>query len=98
MSRRMGAAIGSARFRRFVRPIDSTTLIPSAVQKPKPQIQNRMRPYILTETNYGYTKANRYEVAVLPLGATEPHNLHLPYGTDCYEGTIIGDKICDEAH
>src|SRR5574339_516550 len=41
-----------------------------------------MRPYILSEANYAYTKANPYEVAVLPLGATEPHNLHLPYGTD----------------
>lgn len=57
-----------------------------------------MRPYILTEANYAYTKANPYEVAVLPLGATEPHNLHLPYGTDCIEGTIIGEKICEEAH
>ena len=57
-----------------------------------------MRHFILSETNYGYTKSNPYEVAVLPLGATEPHNLHLPYGTDCYEGTIIGEKICAEAH
>src|SRR5205085_585693 len=56
-----------------------------------------MRPYILSETNYAYTKANPYEVAVLPLGATEPHNLHLPYGTDVYEGTIVGEKICEEA-
>ncbi len=57
-----------------------------------------MRPYILSEANYAYVKANPYEVAVLPLGATEPHNLHLPYGTDVYEGTIIGEKICEEAH
>jgi creatinine amidohydrolase len=57
-----------------------------------------MRPFILSETNYAYTKANPYEVAVLPLGATEPHNLHLPYGTDMYEGTIIGETICEEAH
>jgi creatinine amidohydrolase len=57
-----------------------------------------MRPFVLSETNYAFTKANPYEVAVLPLGATEPHNLHLPYGTDVYEGTIIGEKICEEAH
>ena len=57
-----------------------------------------MRHYILAETNYAYTKANPYEVAVLPLGATEPHNLHLPYGTDMYEGTIVGEKICEAAH
>jgi len=57
-----------------------------------------MRPWILAETNYAYTKENPYEVAVLPLGATEPHNFHLPYGTDTYEGTIIGEKICEAAH
>lgn len=57
-----------------------------------------MRHFILSETNYGYTQNNPYEVAVLPLGATEPHNYHLPYGTDVYEGTIIGEKICEAAH
>ena len=57
-----------------------------------------MRPWILAETNYGYTKEHAYEVAVLPLGATEPHNLHLPYGTDLFEGTIVGEHICEAAH
>ena len=32
----------------------------------------------LLETSYGEIKQQEYEVAVLPLGATEPHNLHLP--------------------
>jgi creatinine amidohydrolase len=59
--------------------------------------ENTMRPWILSETNYGFTKQHTYEVAVLPLGATEPHNLHLPYGTDCFEGTIVGEKICEAA-
>ncbi len=57
-----------------------------------------MRPWKLAETNYGYVKEHRYEVAVLPLGATEPHNLHLPYGTDTLEGDTIGDAICEAAH
>ena len=57
-----------------------------------------MRPWKLAETNYGYTKRHRFEVAVLPLGATEPHNLHLPYGTDMFEGDIVGEKICEAAH
>jgi len=57
-----------------------------------------MRPWILTETNYAYVKDNPYEVAVLPLGATEPHNLHLPYGTDHLEATIVGERICQAAH
>jgi creatinine amidohydrolase len=56
-----------------------------------------MRPWILAETNYGYTKTNSYDVAVLPLGATEPHNLHLPYSTDTIEGTVVGEKICEYA-
>jgi len=57
-----------------------------------------VRPWILSEVNYGYLKEHRYEVAVLPCGATEPHNLHLPYGTDVFEGTTVGEKICEAAH
>lgn len=57
-----------------------------------------MRPWILSEVNYGYIKENPYQVAVLPLGATEPHNLHLPYGTDVFEGTAVGEQICEAAH
>lgn len=57
-----------------------------------------MRPWILSETNYSHTKTADYEVAVLPFGATEPHNLHLPYGTDTYEADIIGSKICEAAY
>jgi creatinine amidohydrolase len=40
------------------------------------------RPYVLTEITYQATRATRYDVAVLPWGATEAHNLHLPYATD----------------
>jgi creatinine amidohydrolase len=35
----------------------------------------------------------RYELAVLPWGATEAHNLHLPYGTD----TIQVERIATDA-
>ena len=52
----------------------------------------------LKELNYAIVKENRYEVAVLPFGATEPHNLHLPYGTDIYEAETLGEKICEAAH
>ena len=40
------------------------------------------RPWILSETTWKVVRETRYEVAVLPWGATEAHNLHLPYGTD----------------
>ena len=56
-----------------------------------------MRHWKLAETNYGTVKQRRYEVAVLPLGATEPHNMHLPYGMDIIEGDLVGEKICEEA-
>ncbi len=57
-----------------------------------------MRPWVLAETNYEFTQQHRYEVAVLPLGATEPHNLHLPYATDVFEANIVGEQICGAAH
>lgn len=57
-----------------------------------------MRPWILSETNYGHLKANPVEVAVLAMGATEPHNLHLPYGTDAFEGTELASRACEIAH
>ncbi len=52
----------------------------------------------LLETNYATVKQQQYEVAVLPLGATEPHNLHLPYGIDVLEGRTVGEHICRAAH
>jgi len=38
-----------------------------------------MRPYILAETNWKNVKDEEFTVAVLPWGATEAHNYHLPY-------------------
>ena len=43
------------------------------------------RPYLLAETTWKSVRESRYHVAILPWGATEAHNLHLPYGTDCIE-------------
>lgn len=43
------------------------------------------RPYILAETTWKTVRETGYEVAVLPWGATEAHNYHLPYGTDNYQ-------------
>tara|TARA_B100001175_G_scaffold315831_1_gene328266 strand:+ start:909 stop:1670 length:762 start_codon:yes stop_codon:yes gene_type:complete len=48
-----------------------------------------MRPYILTESTWKDLKTQRFELAVLPWGATEAHNYHLPYGTDIYEANAI---------
>jgi creatinine amidohydrolase len=43
------------------------------------------RPYVLAEVSWKAVKETTYQVAVLPWGATEPHNYHLPYATDIIE-------------
>ena len=43
------------------------------------------RPYILAETNWKTVSGTDYQVAILPWGATEAHNYHLPYATDVME-------------
>ena len=48
-----------------------------------------IRPYILSETNFEFLEQHRYELAILPWGATEAHNFHLPYGTDNYQVEAI---------
>ncbi len=47
------------------------------------------RPYILAETTWKTVCEMKYDVAVLPWGATEAHNYHVPYGTDNYESEYI---------
>ncbi len=51
------------------------------------------RPYILAETTWQHVKDAAYDVVVLPWGATEAHNYHLPYATD----NIQCDYIAAEA-
>jgi creatinine amidohydrolase len=55
------------------------------------------RPYVLAESNWKSVKDTPYEVAILPWGATEPHNYHLPYGTDNYETGRIAERSAEIA-
>jgi creatinine amidohydrolase len=41
-----------------------------------------IRPYLLAETNWKDLKERTIGLAILPWGATEAHNYHLPYATD----------------
>ena len=43
------------------------------------------RPWILAESYWGDVRDTVYDVAILPWGATEAHNFHLPYATDVIE-------------
>ncbi len=42
-------------------------------------------PIILKYTQYKEIRSSTFDLAVLPWGATEPHNYHLPYGADIIE-------------
>jgi creatinine amidohydrolase len=55
------------------------------------------RPYILAETNWKAVKNTTYTVAVLPWGATEAHNYHLPYATDNYQAEYVVEKAAEIA-
>ena len=54
---------------------------------------NSPRPWLIAETNWKQVKDTRYEVALLPWGATEAHNWHLPYATD----NLQNESMCAEA-
>jgi creatinine amidohydrolase len=48
---------------------------------------------VLAESTWREIDPLAVEVAVLPWGATEPHNYHLPYGTD----TVLAEHVAAES-
>jgi creatinine amidohydrolase len=52
-----------------------------------------MEPFILAETYWKAIKDENIDLAVLPWGATEAHNYHLPFSTD----NVMVDKIARES-
>ncbi len=56
-----------------------------------------MRPYLLKESTWKDLKNHRFELAVLPWGATEAHNYHMPYGTDIYEADAVAEEAGKKA-
>src|SRR6266699_3191361 len=60
--------------------------------------EDRMREWILAEQNHAFVRSQPWEVAVLPFGAAEPHNLHMPYGTDNFQVETIGQRACERAY
>jgi creatinine amidohydrolase len=51
------------------------------------------RPYVLADSTWAEVKAIGHRVAVLPWGATEAHNTHLPYTTD----NILAEQVATRA-
>jgi creatinine amidohydrolase len=56
-----------------------------------------MHDCVLAEITHAAVRSTPWEAAVLPFGATEPHNLHMPYGTDNIEAELIGRRACEYA-
>jgi creatinine amidohydrolase len=56
-----------------------------------------MSDCVLAEMTHAAVRSTRWEAAVLSFGATEPHNLHMPYGTDNLQVDLIGRRACEHA-
>jgi creatinine amidohydrolase len=57
-----------------------------------------IRDHVLLETNFRRIAERPPRVAVLPWGATEAHNLHLPYGTDVLLAVRYAEAAAGEAN
>src|SRR5437764_14675574 len=56
------------------------------------------RPWVLAEQTDPFVRSQTWQVAVLPFGATEPHNLHMPYGTDPFQLDALANRACERAY
>lgn len=55
------------------------------------------RPFVLSESTWHTVRETPYSVAVLPWGATEAHNYHLPYGTDNVQAEQVAILAAERA-
>lgn len=55
------------------------------------------KPYLLSDTTWQTVRATRYDVAILPWGATEAHNFHLPYATDTISSARVAELAAASA-
>jgi len=55
------------------------------------------RPYLLADTTWKTVDATPYDVAILPWGATEAHNYHLPYATDNIQSEQVAVRAAERA-
>ncbi len=55
------------------------------------------RPFILSESTWKTVDPTPYDVAILPWGATEAHNFHLPYGSDIVQAERVAALAAERA-
>src|SRR5688572_23338943 len=56
------------------------------------------RPHVLSEANLAQLRELKPNLAVLPWGATEGHNYHLPHGTDNIEADALAHEAAARAN
>ena len=57
-----------------------------------------MRPYLLGESTWKQVRDQEVDLVILPWGATEAHNLHLPYATDVLQSDHLAAEAARLAH
>ncbi|MBC8192080.1 MAG: creatininase family protein [Candidatus Marinimicrobia bacterium] len=57
-----------------------------------------MRPYLLGESTWKQVREQEVDLVILPWGATEAHNLHLPYATDVLQSDHLAAEAARLAH
>src|SRR6516162_2552523 len=57
-----------------------------------------MNEPVLGEQTHAFIRGQSWQAVVLPFGATEPHNLHMPYGTDNFQVDVLGRRACQRAY
>lgn len=57
-----------------------------------------MRPFVLAESNWKNIKDQSIDLAILPWGATEAHNYHLPYAADIIEADHVSIEAAKIAY
>lgn len=62
-----------------------------------PESERQINDWDLTSTNLHRLRQHKYEVAVIPVGAIEAHNRHLPQGQDFMHTTYIARNCCEAA-
>jgi creatinine amidohydrolase len=56
-----------------------------------------MHPWKLQELTLKTIRKQKYQLAILPIGSTEAHGLHVPYGSDTFHSTAIAERVCSAA-
>lgn len=57
-----------------------------------------MNEWVLKEQTHAFISSKQWDTVVLPFAATEPHNVHMPYGADIFQVELVGSKACEYAY